>query len=839
MKKFACLWLLLIYSLFFGGLPKADACGPFTVDPVFSLTKHADYPLREYINGKAGIVPETFGRMSLFVFYRRLNNLPLTANEQKQIETALTNRIENYRPDGDNSNATAAVDAQPDYFQKWKDARAKILSDETKIETEKLVPNDYSSYSNCLADAFNNAANTLEDRIAKYGKEENVKEWVNGQDTVFSNCGEAKKIPESLNENFPEWLRQDREYQIAAALFYTGDNQGARTKFEQIAADSNSPWSKTARFVIARTYIRQASFIDTSDSDYESANNSNTTNSNSPFISDANVSVSNSLNGNAGFGSANSAANSSIVKNKTPLSERKKEKSELLQKAASQLQSISSDASMSEFRQSAQRLLGLTMFRLNPQQRQPELAKILSAPNENQNIRNDLIDYIWLLDAVENKAHETGEKIDIEQAEKENRKYDYEYRLKLRDVPANRRQEDLSDWLFTYQSQDGFQHAFEKWKATGNLAWFVATLIQTEKDTAQISEILSEAKKIQSSSPAFATVRFNQIRLLLETGKLAEASEKLAETFSNNLKEFPVSTQNKFLAQRLSTAQNLNEFLQFAQRKPSLFVWSYDPTQEGDDLKDDAELGVWKNRPMFDEDAVAFMNEKMPLSTLRQAALNSQLPEHLKKFLVVAVWTRAFILGNQTIEHEFAPLVERYAKDFSPEFSKYVNSSNATDREAAALITILSYPVIEPFVPIGYGRETSKPASIDSIRGNWWCNPNETGEDGNHYDRYDFQYPEVYPTFLTAAEVNSAACEHQQILASGNSATFLARRAVGFANQNPNHAQTPEILHLAVRSTRYGCTDKETLKFSKEAFQILHKRYPQSVWTQKTPYWFG
>jgi hypothetical protein len=73
----------------------------------------------------------------------------------------------------------------------------------------------------------------------------------------------------------------------------------------------------------------------------------------------------------------------------------------------------------------------------------------------------------------------------------------------------------------------------------------------------------------------------------------------------------------------------------------------------------------------------------------------------------------------------------------------------------------------------------------------------------------------------------------------GNSATVLARRAVEFATQNPNHPQVPEILHFAVRSTRYGCTDDATGKYSKQAFDILHKRYPKSAWTKETPYWFS
>jgi len=155
------------------------------------------------------------------------------------------------------------------------------------------------------------------------------------------------------------------------------------------------------------------------------------------------------------------------------------------------------------------------------------------------------------------------------------------------------------------------------------------------------------------------------------------------------------------------------------------------------------------------------------------------------------------------------------------------------------LLAVLRYPVLQPYVPVGFGREDSDPATIDSIRGNWWCAPNDGDEESSRYDVYPFSYPDIYPAFLTEAEQKAGEREHREMKTLGSSATALARRAVEFANKNPNHPQVPELLHFAVRSTRYGCTDEETGTYSKQAFDILHKRYPKSAWTAKTPYWFN
>ncbi len=801
MKNFArsVAALIPVFAFMFNNLPTVKACGPFTVDPLFSFTKHGEYPLESYANGRVGVVPNSYGRISLFVFYRQLNNAPLSGNEQKQVVEAIQHRIGSYVSDSaavqaDNSeNQSPDV---PDFFTKWTNARAKILTDKTSIATEKSVPSQYYYYTNCLSDAFDTAAQTLEDRVGKFGVNDNTKNWLTGQDAVFSNCGNDGKMPADAPENSPEWLVKDRQYQVAAALFYAMKMPEARTRFEQIAADTNSVWNKTAKFLVARTYIRQASFIEPADTADE-------------------------------------------IERTAQEAKIRAEKSALLQKAVEQLRAVQADASMSEFYNSAHKLLDLVKFRMDAAGRQKELDKILSAPTEDSNIYNDLTDFVWLLDKPESDARQIGSEADEKEAKAAGKEVDYDYRLKLRDLPENVREGDLTDWLFTYQSVDGFAHAYEKWKQTRQSSWFVNAISHAAKNAAQKAELLNEASKTPKNSAAYATVRYHQIRLLLADDQRPAAKKLLDEILADNFQNYPISTQNKFLGQRMILAENLSEFLKYAPRKAATFVWSDDGNEGGDDLKDDQDLQPWETRQMFDEDSVAFFNEKMPLLVLREAALSEQLPDYLKKFLIAAVWTRAILLGNEQIAREFAPLVSRYAKEFAPSMANYTNAANPIDREAAGLLAILNNPVIQPYVPIGYGRENSPPETIDSIRGNWWCAAIQADTGNNRFDHYGFVYPEVYPDFLTTEQTAAAAREQKQIQTSGNSATFLSRRAVEFANRNPTHPNAPEILHLAVRSTRYGCTDGETGKYSKQAFTILHSRYPKSPWTAKTPYWFG
>jgi len=68
---------------------------------------------------------------------------------------------------------------------------------------------------------------------------------------------------------------------------------------------------------------------------------------------------------------------------------------------------------------------------------------------------------------------------------------------------------------------------------------------------------------------------------------------------------------------------------------------------------------------------------------------------------------------------------------------------------------------------------------------------------------------------------------------------YLAEETLRWAREDPADQRLPEALHLVVRSTRYGCSNKMTKGFSKQAFDLLHHRFPRSPWTKRTPYFYG
>ena len=136
---------------------------------------------------------------------------------------------------------------------------------------------------------------------------------------------------------------------------------------------------------------------------------------------------------------------------------------------------------------------------------------------------------------------------------------------------------------------------------------------------------------------------------------------------------------------------------------------------------------------------------------------------------------------------------------------------------------------------------TSPLSEIDSYRDNWWCVEPPASRSGvtseGEGEAESKPKPVVPPQFLKPSQ-SLAAKQYATLQALGPAPNYFCRIAVEWAEKNPADRRAPEALHLAVKATRYGCTDKETGRWSKAAFDLLHQRYPNSAWAKETKYWF-
>jgi hypothetical protein len=95
-----------------------------------------------------------------------------------------------------------------------------------------------------------------------------------------------------------------------------------------------------------------------------------------------------------------------------------------------------------------------------------------------------------------------------------------------------------------------------------------------------------------------------------------------------------------------------------------------------------------------------------------------------------------------------------------------------------------------------------------------------------------------FPTWLTESQKNSARAEWGKLSQVGTAPNYLVEQVVAYAKQHGEDPRLPQAWHLAVRSTRFGCTNAESSRLSKAAFDFLHEHYSQSEWTAKTKYYY-
>lgn len=606
-RLLASLLALVIFNNF---SPAALGCGPSSIDPVFVFKGSPDPPFNEFAGGRIGIVQPELGRKTLVIAYRYLNDRAFGDEEQAALVEALEGK--------------APEDNGDDAVKKWIAAR-KGLAKEGETLPEIYAERRFGGYDffpNCTRNAFEVATETLKNRTGSYGADDqNVRAWLAAQDIVFQNCGGGASIPAELGFESPEWLRQDRDYQIAAALLYSLNFDEARARFEKIAADLTSPWQQTADYVVARTLVRQASFA-----------------------------------------------------------KDEARKRALYEQAETHLNILL--AKGGKFSNASQRLLGLVTYRMRPEQRVGELGKILADGNGNENIRQDLIDYVWLLDkfeaqiwqaeairkaaeqplapeegptpppldddiaqraAARREAIDRGELIDLGVEVKNSNgsdyatwvqidfKYDapedeifraFETHLRRNLTPDETRQlkerralalshrkwmmspnqkwayedyegsyqrgdelspqmlpvflrsDELTDWLFTFKTGDqrAYAHAFSKWRAGGSSAWLLAALTKSNATSRGLASLLRAAERISRDAPAFPSVAYQVVRLNVALGRKTEARKLLDEILDLPPQAMSVSAENILREQRTALAANVSEFLKFAQRRPVTFV---------------------------------------------------------------------------------------------------------------------------------------------------------------------------------------------------------------------------------------------------------------------------
>ena len=175
----------------------------------------------------------------------------------------------------------------------------------------------------------------------------------------------------------------------------------------------------------------------------------------------------------------------------------------------------------------------------------------------------------------------------------------------------------------------------------------------------------------------------------------------------------------------------------------------------------------------------------------------------------------------------------------------YLEANEAGSRNFAAIFLMLRFPGMRPYVQSGFGRLTP-PGKLDQLRDNWWCPFRPVPDAPPDYYRVSsvlkapllVLYADGAPKaqFLSPEQRARAENEWSRLTTMPPAPEYLIAQTVEWVNGHSGDPRAAEALHLAVRAARYGCGAKPGA--SKAAFQLLHRRYPDSEWARKTKYWY-
>ena len=786
-RSLAAVLLLVFMSLF-----TAQACGPDFYPDVFVRKLRPDRP-REFAAGKLGVLLPSFPRADLTVAFRYLNGGALSPAEQQAYQPTYAYNEPEWMQSWNQEDAEAKKTVDP--AESWAALRARYAASAPKVEQEqsfavkgpgKWIYAEY--YQNCQADAFRAAFLTLQSRANIWGeKSPDLADWLKGQDVVFSNC-QAKNLslPSVVSAGSSALLKADRAYQVAAAEFYAAHFEDARKAFEAIGQDASSPWKGLARYLAARCLVRQA-FLSGSSDPGEAM---------------------------AGFDPA------------------------IMRQAAGLLESLLKQKPSGISVQAIQNELDLVRLRIEPTARLHELATALAGPKDDPAYSQHLQDLTWYLNA---QLDQSAVREDFEAYSRESHLESFS--KTYLDLKPLRSSAPLVDWLVTFQSpaKEAKDHALAEWTKTHELYWLVAAIAKATEKDADAADLVAAAEQVKPDSPAWESLTYHRLRLLIALGREQEARSLLDQLLPQVKAGGRDSSLNAYLGLRMSASANLNEFLTYAPRKvlvsssesqsslnECLYVMKNPRRQYG--------CAKETNSTQFSADAVGFFNAQAPLATLADVATSTTLPGELRRSVAMMGWVRSVLLKDTAAAARFFPLL--------PE---KLQQQAGAGTGFHALLAIVRNPGLRPYLDAGVQRSYSYDF-VESYSDNWWCK--DWG--ANDFRVYATPLKQEPVAFLPAAQQAEGQRQTAELLDQGTAEVNLGSQVLAYANAHPADTDVPESLYLVLRMIRYGCNhtgygDSPEAKdqggridaIRKEAARLLRQRYLASPWTRKAAHNVG
>jgi len=811
--------LPFVLALLLGTVMPAHASGSGPVDE-FVTRSRTEMPLDRYGRGELGLVLTGYSPSMLLPVWRAMAGADAGKAPAPVSEEAIDGACCSLGP---YDNGDWDAEKRP-AIAAWLQARSAVTPVPPRWRTVRMkrVPNrDYQDFLNCSDDAYRFAAETLGQlRRREDATPARLAQWVETQDAVFGRCGGTNRrreygappapppppLPDvlPLPDSEPPIWRQARGYQQGAAAFYAGDWAAADSRFNAIAGREGHGWQAWAAVAQMRTAMRRASL--------------------GPLM-------------------GLSRTDDSVVKSMEAMAAR-----------------IAAHPDWTVQQRAAGQMLEAARAQFEPAAQFDRLTRALAVLDRAPQTQT-LIDWRVLADTLDRT----------------------EFRRQLRERSGELTAQPLIGWIDTMRScarQDipggprtvkdpddafarpkGFAVAVAQWRKKPSAAlWLLPALSCADgealsRDRALRDALMAAADRLPSTHPGWLTIRWQQVRLLRESGADAQARERLAPLVEGGTPHGPTASARNLIAQEaLALARTPDEAFPWLARESG--NWNRPRSEIAPLASASASASAPASAPApasaaasappplkrtLASDGARLISERFALADWQRLVDAPQVPQDLRAQLAFGWWWRAELSGQTAMARTAAERLGALLPKGRSLVAPYLDAKTPTARRSAIWRIALRHPAFSAQLGTGLGGVTGwDPEGQDpkDVTASQWCRLDGTDNamPGSTDPMLD---EERMPPLSTGFPEPAGLMKERATLKSAGTATGEFSRWVLAESRRPDRpADLPWLLYVGIQSTRGGCVDLDNSERSKAMFQTLHRLYPKSEWAKRSPYYF-
>ncbi len=349
------------------------------------------------------------------------------------------------------------------------------------------------------------------------------------------------------------------------------------------------------------------------------------------------------------------------------------------------------------------------------------------------------------------------------------------------------------------------QKALAEWQRTKSRPWLVASLMMAEKLNVAAEKA---ALAVKPADPEYLTVRYHLARLYRLAGRVDEARAVSDAALKLDMSN---GSRNLFREERFAVATSVADAAAYM-------------------LRVDVDSSRGSDKPVrgFNDDALNWLVHRLATGDMIVLARQGVLDAPIRARLASGAWMRADLLGKPELALQALAVLEPLAPVLKKEIADYRSARSPDDRRHLMLLTALRFGLSPQMAESSTAIEA---LNKDDVTASNWCSfkPEPAAAQS---------FPWILPAAPALGDRDAAKTELEQLVPLKTSTGFVGDHVLARVKSHASDPDLPWLLHVVVKSTRGGCLDADARKLSREAFGVLHKRFPRDEWTRKTPYFY-